>query len=546
MDELEDLLNQWSALAAPAADEAAAFSITLPDGGRTISARLSPLKKRFRFLVQPAFMTPKLCAETGNRFWILVFPELTARDTEPLAFQTARVLRRLFGADSARPVLIDSLVGEAYISSDELTFSGNCESDNGGPAKHGWALVGHGMLHAWDKTKGAGVTVASIDTGYSNHRELAGAIEMDGQLNLLETDTPSDARDRFSVGWLRHPGHGTLVASVVASRGTVSQDGATDDDDKRVTGAAPEARVLPIRVTRSVIDTRQKHLPAAIEHAVNRGCDVIVFALGGLTPIEPVEAAMRYAVANGVVIVCAAGNCIGSVVFPAQFAKQGLAAAIAAVDFQYNPWEKTSKGSAVTVSAFGEAVWGARKRKEDESDEGVEAQQGTTLAASLTAGAAALWVAAKRGRARLKAIADRNGVSVQTLFNEALRATAHRPSGWPSTGMGAGVLNAGALVNTRVREISNRLLPQTKVAITHVTPLRRLLADAVAEINPMAAFEAASLDEDLAAEALWRFHVSRARERAAAMSKQSREPLATTPALASALSSRPRLEALLT
>jgi len=199
-------------------------------------------------------------------------------------------------------------------------------------------------------------------------------------------------------------------------------------------------------------------------------------------------------------------------VFPAKLAPQGLAAAIAAVDYAYMPWEKTSKGPEVTASAFGEAVWGARKRTAAEPDDQIAPSQGTTLATALTAGVAALWVA-HHGRQALRDKARAKGTTVQRLFNTALQRSAYRPSGWPS-GMGAGLVNAGQLL---AQDLDGPSVPaDVPQAQTAVTPLSRFLPSTVASADPLAAIESARVPEDYAAEALWRFYVASARSRAQA------------------------------
>lgn len=519
-----NILAEWAGFGAPP-DNNSQGEISLqwadPLSGDAAEAAVRPELGQTRFTLAPAF--PLEVERTGrSAFWILAFPDLTAVNTEKLAFEAARCLQSNSGLASARPVLIDSLIGVAAatpkappgVSADAI-FGGFCSSKDGGPDERGWAPFGLGILGAWKLTRGAGVTVASIDTGSSDHAQLAGVFSTQkAHLNLVEGG--SDARDRFSTDvLLANPGHGTLVASVVASRGTIDA-GARTEDDKAVTGTAPDAHILPIRAIRSVIDIRQSTVPAAIEHAIAQNCDVIIMALGSAFSIEPVEAALRRAAAAGIVTVCAAGNCYGPVVFPAKMAHLGLATAVAAVDHAYQPWEKTSKGPEVTVSAFGEAVWGARQRAKAASDE-VARSQGTTLASSLTAGIAALWVA-HHGPTVLRETAARRGVTVQRLFNEAVQKSAYRPSGWPR-GMGAGLINADALLN---QPIDGPSIPSDVSATgSGVTPLSRFLPAAVAEADSLAGQQAGLIAEPFAAEALWRFYTASARDRARASGMQT-------------------------
>lgn len=547
MATLSELLARWRELEAPLdKGDAVQFSLVLgEDQDEAEVRRVLQEALGTTPALEPAFKG-HLRTETGDRFWILTLPNLPALGSEALQFETAAALREALGLRSARPVLVDSLIGEAMVLREEAVFD-FCNSDDPCPEERGWALVGIGALSAWDKTRGAGAKIASIDTGYSSHVQLQGVLTPEPHLNLVEGGT--DARDRFSRDvFLPNPGHGTLVASVVASRGQVHPGGHTDGP-KEVTGSAPEAKILPIRAIRSVVDMRQSNIPAAIEHAIEQKCDVIIMALGSAVPIEPVEVALRAATRAGLVVVCAAGNCVGFVVFPARFAPEGLATAVAAVDHAYRPWEKTSKGPAVTVSCFGEGVWGARKNAADAPDDVVAPSQGTTLASSLTAGVAALWVQANGGREALKTRAKAAGVTVQKLFNDALIATAHRPSGWPR-GMGAGLVNAAALV-ARPLPAAEEALPDVPLPLTHVTPLRRYLVTTAEEVDQLAGLEAAGLSEDLAGEALWNLYRTSAarRARASGAGREGLEALDAdppkTPGLERELGPRRRLSALI-
>lgn len=547
-----DILKEWAHFGPPAErEDAAQISLVWAKDATQaeVEAAVDGVVDGQPFEVEPAF--PQGYAAAGHDvYWLVTFPDLTARRTERLAFQLARSLKTELGIASARPVLVDSLVGAAAVAppgaASEAILGRLCNSDDLGPEPRGWAPLALGVREAWNKTRGKGVTVASIDTGYSDHPEVLPSITASKpHKNLVENN--ADARDRFSTDVpIANPGHGTLVMSVVASRGDIDANGHTGDPSK-VTGTAPEAEILPIRAIRSVVDVRQSRIPAAIEHAILNGADVIVMALGSAFAIEPVEAALKRASAAGIVTVCAAGNCFGPVVFPARLAQQGLAAAIAAVDYLYQPWEKTSKGPEVTVSAFGEAVWGAR-RSSAAGASTVSRSQGTTLATSLTAGVAALWVAHHGGRAKLRGLAQSRGTTVQRLFNNAVQRSAYRPSGWPR-GMGAGMVNAASLL---VYSLDGPATPADVPGAPEVTPLSRYLPSVVSDADPLAGQAAGRLGEDFAAEALWRFYLSSARARATASGlpppppADNAEPNGSgrSPELTAALAALPGLRAL--
>lgn len=557
------IISAWQALGTPpTAYEAAEISVVLmpgqsPDTARDRLKTLLPPGVAFTF--DPAFAGAAARAATDDRFHVVRLGALLAKGAESQAFALARLLAEQVPFASARPVLADSLIGGAAIAPVPSAglFSGLCNSKDPGPSEYGWAPRGLGILEAWKLSRGKGVTVASIDTGISDHVELQGVMTASKpHLNLVEGG--NDAHDRFSHDvLLPNPGHGTLVSSVVASRGGLSPDASTSGPGK-ITGTAPDAEILPIRTVKSVVYLRQSLLPRAFEHVLDTGCDVVVMALGSPFPLESVEAGLHLLNQAGVVTVCAAGNCWGPVVYPAAFAEKNLVTAVAAVDYTYRPWEFTSKGPQVVISAFGEAVWGAQKNSADAPNDAIHPSQGTTLATSLTAGVAATWVG-HHGRAKLKAAADAAGTTVQALFNALLRSTAFRPGGWPS-GMGAGMVNAGALLNaalpTAIQMLPSIAGPSANPTANgeRVTPLRLAVTALARDLDPLTEADAAGLAEPLAAEALWRLYTASAGRRLTGFtaSQGISAPHGLIPVhspvtadLEAGLQSRPRLAALM-
>jgi len=561
MADIFEVIHTWQALGKPATGhDAAEISVVLAPGQTADAARnrlKTLLPSGLPFSFESAFSGADARSATGDRFYVLAFDTLPARGAETQGFVLARLLAEQVPFASARPVLVDSLIGGAAVAPAASVglFGGLCNSNDAGPQEFGWAPRGLGILEAWKLSKGKGVTVASIDTGISDHVELQGVLTTSKpHLDLIEGG--NDAHDRFSGDALiPNPGHGTLVSSVVASRGGLNADASTTPPG-RITGTAPEAEILPIRTVKSVVYLRQSLLPKAFEHVLATNCDVVVMALGSPFPLESVEAGLQMLARAGVVTVCAAGNCWGPVVYPAAFAEKNLVTAVAAVDFAYRPWEFTSKGPQVVVSAFGEAVWGAQKNSAGAPDDTVHPSQGTTLATSLTAGIAATWVG-HHGRAKLKAAADAAGTTVQVLFNTLLRSTAFRPAGWQS-GMGAGVVNAGALLNAALPTAADVLPAMPGLAAPEgagaVTPLRYAVAALARELDPLAEAEAAAVAEPLAAEALWRLYTASAGRRLTGFSAArglsapaglTADTTQVSAELSAGLQGRPRLAALM-
>src|SRR4029453_8108218 len=125
-----------------------------------------------------------------------------------------------------------------------------------------------------------------------------------------------------------------------------------------VTGVTPRARLIPYRVAPSVVIWDRARLADAIIRATDAGCQVISISMGGL-PLDYLERALHYAVSNGVIVCCAAGNIFGAndvlhaVVWPAHY-PEGLAAG--AIHPNDQPWGGWARGPEVEITAPGESV----------------------------------------------------------------------------------------------------------------------------------------------------------------------------------------------
>lgn len=477
----------------------------------------------------------------ADRYFFVDFPRIDPRGQEREIFAFARELRRETGAAEANPVLPDSLYGVAHLAGGDESALAGCSTPRRDDLPWGWHHLLIETPAAWRMTQGQGATIAVIDTGWSSHFELADVLARQAERNFVEGGT--DARDRFSSGVMEHPGHGTLVMSVAASRGTVGPGGGTGGPGG-ITGTAPAARVMPVRAIRSVVDISQRRIGPAIDHAVASGADVVAMALGGPMRVAATEAALRRAVNAGAVVVCAAGNCWGPVVIPAAYAPLGICTAVAALQPDRRPWKGTCRGPQVTLSAYGEQVWGAAKNRPDDPDNGIRPAQGTTLATSMTAGVAALWVARHGGRQALLRIARQRGTTVQAMFVHCARHGMSPPPEWGGArDLGAGVLNARMALEAPLPAGTEAVPAPSEQAVSTLNILQMQLLDgnesAVAELTPDMA--------ELAPELIWLRYRAAARRRALEGGVEAAGIAADRPseAAAEALERAPALAALL-
>jgi serine protease len=205
-----------------------------------------------------------------------------------------------------------------------------------------------------------------------------------------------------------------------------------------VSGVAPGARVMPLRVTKSVVlgFFSTWHLARGIEHAARHGAHVVSISLGTVIPSFRLSRAVGYAKKRGVILVAAAGNCTPFVVIPAAY---GDVAAVAASNARREVWPGTSRGGAVDVTAPGESVWRAVVDAQHPTVFDVQRGKGTSFSAPIVAGIAALWLA-RHGREDL--IRRYGADKVPKLFTELLRASATFVPGWDTGRFGSGLANA--------------------------------------------------------------------------------------------------------
>jgi type VII secretion-associated serine protease mycosin len=248
-----------------------------------------------------------------------------------------------------------------------------------------WVLNMLDLPAAWSQSRGAGVTVAVIDSGVDgNVSDLTGQV-IPGP-DLTGVHTPASNPD-----WGQH---GTWMASLIAGHGH-------DGGSSGVIGVAPESRILSIRVITDPGDPGYKHyqheststvqqaLAKGIRYAVDNRASVISMSIGYGGPSGPVRSALQYAYEHNVVVVASAGNS-GQATSTGQHAPYSFPAdypgvlSVAAVNDVGQPASFSSDNLSVQLAAPGVSV-PAQGR-----DGSYWLVSGTSPACALTAGVAAL------------------------------------------------------------------------------------------------------------------------------------------------------------
>lgn len=229
------------------------------------------------------------------------------------------------------------------------------------------ALIRAPAAHA--VATGTGVVVAVLDGGFdAGHEFLAGRL-LPGRDFVDGDDDPSEEAnglDDDGDGLVDEGyGHGTFVASVVLA-------------------AAPDARVLPVRVLDSDGRGLASKIAAAILWSVDGGhADVLNLSFGTLGGNRTIASAVRYALASGVTVVAATGN-DGSATVVRVPAAIGGVLSVSALDLAGTRAAFANAGPGTTIAAPGADVIGAFPLAR------YATWSGTSFAAAFASGGAAL------------------------------------------------------------------------------------------------------------------------------------------------------------
>lgn len=211
-------------------------------------------------------------------------------------------------------------------------------------------LAEYGFNQAWGKSRGAGVKVAIIDTGVDGSvADLAGAVV--GGTDVSGLGSPNGQQP---VGDENE--HGTLVASLLAGRGT--------GPDAGIIGVAPEASILSVSVSfgaNTAEVSSDDQIAQAVRWSVDNGASVINMSLTRNTPDWPTswDDAFLYAFENDVVVVVAAGNRgSGTVAVGAPATIPGVLTVAGVNRSKEASFDASSQGITISVAAPSEELVG--------------------------------------------------------------------------------------------------------------------------------------------------------------------------------------------
>jgi subtilisin family serine protease len=173
-----------------------------------------------------------------------------------------------------------------------------------------WSLQQIHAPEAWGVTRGAGATIAVVDSGIDlEHPDLAANLVRGVSTCGAEGDTICGNGDWEQEG-ASACDHGTHVAGIAA---------AVANNGTGIVGVAPEARIMPVKITSTTATDSCKPGAAgpAIKWATDHRAKVINLSVGAIVAAQMIDdatlgrgwrPAVKYATSRDVVVVASAGN----------------------------------------------------------------------------------------------------------------------------------------------------------------------------------------------------------------------------------------------
>ena len=217
---------------------------------------------------------------------------------------------------------------------------------------------------AWDKARGAGVTIAILDTGVNSaHPDLAANMVPGWNFYNNNADS-SDVQ-----------GHGTAVAGTAA---------AATNNGLGVASVAGAARIMPIRISDANGYAYYSTIAQGITYAADKNVRVANVSFVGLAKSAAVISAAQYMKSKGgLVVVCAGNNSINEAITPTT-----SMIVVSATDSNDAKASWSSYGTFVAIAAPGTGIWTTNRSG------GYSQWQGTSFASPVTAGVVALMMSA--------------------------------------------------------------------------------------------------------------------------------------------------------
>lgn len=161
---------------------------------------------------------------------------------------------------------------------------------NAGKTPYGVTMIQAKSMWS-ESSRGEGINIAVIDSGCDiEHESLKDNIVFVRNFTDEDKKNPNIVIDRV--------GHGTHVAGIIAANG----------NNNTIIGVAPWANLYILKAIDSSGSGKVSWVINAINYAVEKKVDIISMSLGMPNDDPKLEKAIKHAIANNILVVCAAGN----------------------------------------------------------------------------------------------------------------------------------------------------------------------------------------------------------------------------------------------
>ena len=230
-----------------------------------------------------------------------------------------------------------------------------------------WHIGKIGANAAWDKTQGAGITIAILDSGLdSGHPDLSGRLVAGYNVYDNNTNTADVC------------GHGTKAAGSAA---------AAANNAVGVAGVAGQARIMPVRIAYNNSGSCSAYfstMASGVTWAADHGARVVNISYSNVPTSSAVRSAATYLKGKGGLLFVSAGNYNRD----EGFTPTDTMIAVSATDSYDNRSSFSSYGSFVSLSAPGTGIYTTVQGG------GYGAVNGTSFASPVAAAVAALVMSA--------------------------------------------------------------------------------------------------------------------------------------------------------
>ena len=233
----------------------------------------------------------------------------------------------------------------------------------GVPSEKNYQLNSFDYEKLWLETKGAGVRVCIIDTGFTNLNEEF-LPRISPGYSVMEDGSTTD-----------NNGHGTAISYII---------GGPVNSISGVVGIAPEVEIVPIKVMDENGIVSATNTAKGLSWALTHGCEVINISLTGEQDSELLRLVVKEVVNKDIPIIASAGNGFATgnpLPFPASYAD---VFSVSAVSNKYELTEYGNHGEYLSFVELGNSILAPNLMK------GLYLWSGTSFATAIVTGKIAL------------------------------------------------------------------------------------------------------------------------------------------------------------